>query len=291
MTPTSPADATIHPTASIAPEAEIGEGVTVGPGCIIEGPAVLEPGVHLIANVHITGDTRIGEGTVVYPFACLGFGPQHIKIKPGDPIGGVRIGPGCTLREHTTVHAAMHEGANTVIGARAYIMVGGHIGHDSVIGDDVIICNAALIAGHCEIHDKAYLSGNCALHQFCRVGRGAMISGVVASAVDVPPYTVMALRNELTGLNLVGMRRAGIPREDITLAREAYRRAFPKGITRSDQLAILDEYAEKSSIAKLMADFVRGATRTIAHDRLRHIGTSANSSTGDEQNGTDDGVA
>ncbi len=265
----TPAETIVHPTAIVAPEATIHPGVTIGPGCIVEGPVVLHSGVHLIAHAQITGDTHLGAGTIVYPYACIGFGPQHVKIKPGDAIGGVRIGANNTFREHATVHAAMHEGANTVIGERNYVMVGGHIGHDCIVGDDVVICNSALIAGHCEIHDKAYISGNCAVHQFCRIGKGAMLSGGNVTSVDVPPYAVLASRNELAGLNLVGMRRAGIPREDITLARAAYRKAFPRGTTRADQLAILDEYAQKSSVAALMAEFVRAAQRPIAPDRSR----------------------
>ncbi len=262
-------DATIHPSAIVSSDATIEPGVTVGPRCTIEGPVTLRAGVTLIGDVHITGDTEIGAGTMVYPYACIGFGPQHIKIKPGDPVGGVRIGADCTIREHATIHAAMHEGAHTVLGDRDYIMVAGHIGHDCVLGDDVIVCNSAQVAGHCEIADKVYISGNVSVHQFVRIGRGAMLSGGTQTGLDIPPYAVLAGRNVLAGLNLVGMRRAGIPREEITRARAAYRGAFRRGVTRAEQLAQLDEHAESSEVAKMMADFVRASSRGIASARPR----------------------
>ena len=263
-------DATIHPSAIVDDAATIHRGVSVGPGCIVDAGVTLHEGVRLIANAHITGDTEVGEHTLIYPYACVGFPPQHVKIAPGDPIGGVRIGAHTTLREHTTVHAAMHPGAHTVVGDRNYLMVASHVGHDSILGDDVIVCNGSVIAGHCEIHDKAYISGNCSIHQFCRVGKGAMLSGGNATSVDVPPYCVLPARNTLAGLNLVGMRRAGIPREEITAAREAYRRALRGRPTRADQLAILDALAEKSEPVRLIAEFIRGSTRGIAVGRTGH---------------------
>lgn len=271
--PTDTTDATVHPTAIVEGGATLHPGVTVGPRCIVGAGVTLHTGACLIADAHITGNTEIGADTIIYPYACVGFGPQHIKITPNDPMGGVRIGAGCTLREHTTVHAAMHPGAHTVLGDRNYLMVASHVGHDSVLGDDVIVCNGSVIAGHCEIHDNAYISGNVSVHQFCRVGRGAMLSGNNGTSVDVPPYAVLVSRNTLAGLNLIGMRRAGIPRDQITLAREAYRRALRGRRTRADQLAVLDELGQHSEPVRLMAEFVRGATRGIAVGRT---GTSRN---------------
>ncbi|MBZ0173304.1 MAG: acyl-ACP--UDP-N-acetylglucosamine O-acyltransferase, partial [Phycisphaerales bacterium] len=218
--------ANIHPTSIVSDEARLAPGVTVGPRCTIEGPVVLGEGVTLISDVQIHGDTRIGAGSTVYPYACIGFGPQHVKIKPGDPIGGVRIGAGAVVREHATVHASMYPDKLTVIGDRFYLMVTGHVGHDCILGDDVIVCNAALLGGHCEIADRVYISGNVVVHQFCRVGRGAMLAGGAGCNADVPPYCTLVENNMLGGLNLVGMRRAGVPREDITIARKAYREAF-----------------------------------------------------------------
>lgn len=253
----------IHPTAIVEEGATIEPGVTVGPRCTISAQAILRRGVHLVGDVQIAGDTEIGENTVIYPYACIGFGPQHVKIRPGDPIGGVTVGKDCVIREQTTIHAAMHPGARTIIGDRLFLMATGHIGHDCVIGNDVVICNGTLIAGHCEVHDRVFLSGNTAIHQFCRVGTGAMISGGKVSSLDVPPFCTVVEMNTLGGMNVVGMRRNGIPREEITVAREAYRLAFRVRRSREEQIAILDELGEKSAPVKIIADFVRTTKRGV----------------------------
>lgn len=253
----------IHPTALVDDAARIAPGVRIGPRCTVEGPVVLGEGVTLIADVHVHGDTRIGPGSVVYPYACIGFGPQHVKIRHGDPIGAVRIGTDTVIREHATVHASMYPDQKTVVGDRLYLMVGGHIGHDCVVGDDVIICNGAMLAGHCEIADRAYLSGGVSVHQFCRVGRGAMLAGGSSCNADVPPYCTLITMNTLNGLNLVGMRRAGLPREEITLARRAYREAFRVRLDRGEQIRRLEALADRCGPAREMAEFVRTTERGV----------------------------
>ncbi len=257
-------ETTIHPTAAISEDATIEPGAYVGPRCTIEGPVTIKTGARLLGNCHIVGDTIIGSGTTVYPFACIGFGPQHVKIKHGDPTGGVTIGEDCTIREQTSIHAAMHENERTIIGDRLYLMATAHIGHDSIISDDVVICNGSQIAGHCEIHDRAYVSGNVCVHQFCRVGTGAMLSGGNVSSLDVPPYSTLVAMNTLGGLNLVGMRRAGIPREQITIAREAFRKCFRVRHTRDEQIRMLEEFATKSGPVRLMVEFVRTTKRGVS---------------------------
>jgi UDP-N-acetylglucosamine acyltransferase len=247
----------------VSAEATVGEGSSIGPRCVIEGPVVIGEGCRLLGDCRLHGDTALGSGSVVYPYACVGFGPQHVKIKPGDPIGGVRIGPGAVLREHATVHASMYPGQHTVVGERLYLMVSAHIGHDCVLGNDVIVCNGALLAGHCEIGDRVYVSGNAAVHQFCRVGTGAMLAGGTACNLDVPPYCTLVGPNMLGGLNLVGMRRSGVPREEITLARQAYREAFRARVDRAEQMRRLEALADRSAPVRLMADFVRGTKRGV----------------------------
>ncbi len=258
-----PREPVVHPTAVVDDRARLAPGVEVGPRCTIGDAVELGEGVTLIADVHLRGDTRIGPGTVVYPYACIGFGPQHVKIRHGDPVGAVRIGADAVIREHATIHASMYPDQQTVVGDRLYLMVGAHIGHDCVIGDDVIICNGALLAGHCEVADRAYISGNVAVHQFCRVGRGAMLSGGATCNADVPPYCTAYGINALNGLNLVGMRRAGIPREEITLARRAYREAFRTRIDRDEQIRRLEAFADRCRPAREMADFVRTTKRSV----------------------------
>lgn len=255
--------ANVHPTAIVSDEATLAPGVTVGPRCTIEGSVELGEGVTLLGDVQVHGDAHIGPGSTVYPYACIGFGPQHVKIRPGDPIGGVRIGAEAVIREHATVHASMYPDQLTTVGDRLYLMVNGHIGHDCVVGDDVIVCNGALLAGHCEIAERAYVSGNVAVHQFCRVGRGAMLAGGAGANADVPPYCTLIENNMLGGLNLVGMRRAGVPREEITVARRAYREVFRARLDRDTQIHRLDELGEQSGPVREMAEFVRASKRGV----------------------------
>lgn len=253
----------VHPSSTVSDEARLGPGVTVGPRCTIDGPVVLDENVTLIGDVHVYGDTHIGPDSTVYPYACVGFGPQHVKFGHGDPIGGVRIGRNAVIREHATIHAAMHEGAHTTIGDRFYIMVSAHVGHDCVVGSDVIVCNSSLLAGHCEIGDRVYISGNVSVHQFCRIGTGAMLVGGTMCNADVPPFCTLVAPNMLGGLNLVGMRRAGIPRDEITITRRAYREVFRVRIDRTEQLRRLDALGEHAAPVREMAGFVRESKRGV----------------------------
>lgn len=255
--------AQVHPTALVSEEATLEEGVIVGPRCTIEGPVRVAEGCRLLGDVHLRGDVEIGPRTIVYPYACVGYGPQHVKYGPDDPVGGVRVGAGGVIREHATIHASMYPGKHTTIGERIYMMVASHIGHDCLVGDDVIMCNGALLAGHCEIAPRVYISGNAAIHQFCRVGTGAMVVGGAGCNADVPPFCTLVAPNMLGGLNLVGMRRAGIPRAEITIARRAYREVFRKRFDRAEQIRILDRLGEDSAPVREMAAFVRGSKRGV----------------------------
>ena len=217
--------------------------------------------------MQLRGPIEIGAGTEVYPYACLGFPGQDFKFKPGMPTAGVKIGAGCLIREHVTIHAATKLERPTTLGDRCLMMVNSHIGHDAVVGSDVIMANGALVAGHAQIGDRANLSGNTAVHQFNRVGRMVFISGGAVTSTDIPPYCVMVTRNALAGLNFVGMRRTGVPRDEITLARRAYREAFRTMRTRDEMLAVLDDIGQRCGPAREQAEFIRGAKRPLARDR------------------------
>ena len=217
----------IHPTAIVGPQCDLAEGVSIGPFCILEGRITLGRDVRLLANVHISGPVAIGEGTTCYPGVCLGFPGQDFKFKMGDPTGGVRIGNNCILREGVTVHAATRPDVPTTIGDRVMMMVASHAGHDARVGNNVILANSALLAGHSVLEDNVTLSGNSAVHQFNRIGRLCFMTGNVGVSTDVPPFCVVGARNTISSVNLVGMRRSGMPRDHITMVR----RATPKSCT------------------------------------------------------------
>ena len=253
----------IHPTALVDPEAEIAEGVTIGPYSIVEGQVTLREGVTLTSHNHIIGPATIGERTTLFPFASVGMAPQHVAFDPDKGVGGIVIGRDVTLREHTTVHQAWQTEAPTRVGDRCYFMAGSHVGHDATVGDDCIACNYVQISGHCVLEDRVYCSGLSAIHQFGRVGRQSMISAAIAVSQDVPPYCLVAERNMLGGLNVIGMRRSGIAPGEITAARRAYNQVFRAGLTRDEMQQRLDEMAQTSETVAHMAEFVRASKRGI----------------------------
>lgn len=255
------APAKVHPTAIVEKSVRLAPGVEVGPGCILRGDVSIGAGTRLIANVCVEGPCDIGENNTIYPFACIGFAPQDYKFTPGvTPTAGVRIGSNNLIRESVTIHAASKTAHPTELGDRCMLMVNSHLGHDTVIGNDVILANGALLAGHVRVGSNVMLSGNTAIHQFCRVGRFAFVSGGTVSAVDVPPFCIMGVRNTVTGLNRVGMRRNGVPREDITLIDKAYRTVLVPRLPRDEMLSALADLANQSVYVRELRDFIAEKT-------------------------------
>src|ERR1051325_1282089 len=221
--------ARVHPTAIIAPGATLADDVVFGPYCIVGPDVVLGAGVSLDAHVVIDGRTTIGERTRIFPFAAIGFEPQDLKYK-GEPSSLV-IGRDNTIREHVTINTGTEGGGMvTRIGDHCLLMVGAHVAHDCRIGDHVIMANNATLAGHVVVEEYARLGGLSAVHQFVRIGRHAMVGGMSGVERDVIPYgQVIGNRARLTGLNIVGMQRAGYGREEIQALRAAYQVLFAAG--------------------------------------------------------------
>lgn len=253
----------IHETAIVEGDVKLGEGVEIGPFCLLRGDITLGDGVRLLSGVSVQGPVTVGAGTIAYPNASIGYEPQDYKFAPGSETAGVVIGENTILREHATVHAATTLDEPTRVGDRVMMMVGSHLGHDGVIGNDVIIVNNCMLAGHTEVHDRAVLSGGAMLHQFGRVGRGAMCSGGSVLSNDVPPFCMTAGRNMIVGLNMVGMRRSGMPPEEIEAVRRAYRDVLRKNPPLNEMKEMLAEQAQRSEAVSLMFDFVRDAQRPL----------------------------
>jgi UDP-N-acetylglucosamine acyltransferase len=255
--------AKIHPTAVVAGELDAGDDVEIGPYCVVQGRVTLGPGVRLLASVHLQGPVRIGVRTTLFPFVCIGQPAQDFKFKPGDPTTGVRIGSDCLVREYVSIHAATKMDGPTTIGDRVMMMAGSHVGHDCVVGSGVVLVNGAQLAGHCSVGDNVTMSGLTGLHQFTRVGRLAFMSGGSVVSADVPPFCIGWGRNRLMGLNLVGMRRSGMPREHITLLRRAYREVFKVSLPRAEMIQRLEEFGRDCPPALEQAEFVQRSTRPI----------------------------
>lgn len=214
--------ATVHPSAIVEEGAKIGPGCEVGPFCWVGPKVKLSANVHLISHVVVKGETEIGDDTVIYSFAVIGEIPQDLKFQ-GETTQ-LRVGKRNRIREHVTVNTGTGGGGGlTSIGDDCLLMAGCHIAHDVHIANKVIIVNSAAIAGHCMIEDEVIVGGLCGVHQFVRIGKGAIIGAVTMVTNDVIPYgLVQAPRGNLDGLNLVGLKRRGVARSDITALRAAF---------------------------------------------------------------------
>jgi len=198
---------------SIHPTAIVEEGVQLGADCVIHAYAVIKK------------HTVLGDRVVVHSFSVIGGDPQFLKFDPAT-VSGVRVGANTVLREHVTINRSIHAGQSTLIGARGFLMANVHVGHDSVVGDDVVIANNAMLGGHVTVQNHVFIGGGAGFHQFVRVGEGAVISGLSRIAQDIPPFAMAAERNEVIGLNLVGLKRRGVGREAIREIKEAFRAVY-----------------------------------------------------------------
>mgnify|MGYP001545255963 CR=1 FL=1 len=219
---TGPAPSVIHPSAVIEEGARIGGGCKIGPFAVIGAHAVLHEGVEVKSHAVITGHTEIGAETVIFPFACIGEEPQDLKFR-GEQTRLV-VGARNRIREGVTMNTGTEGGGGlTSVGDDCLFMTGAHVAHDAHVGNKVIVANQGAIAGHCVIEDEVIIGGLSGIHQWVRVGRGAIIGAVTMVTADVIPHgLVQGKRGELEGLNLVGLKRRGVPRVDITALRAAY---------------------------------------------------------------------
>ncbi len=255
----------VHPTAIVSDEAQLGDGVEIGAYCIVRGPVTLGDGVRLISHVCIDGPGQIGAGTIVHPFVRLGGSAQDRKIGPEDVTAGFVVGEAGIIREYATVHAATNDHTPTSVGDRIFMMCASHVGHDARVGNDVNLINGCLLAGHVVVEDNVNISGNAAVHQHCHIGRLGMVSGGVVLTMDMLPFCTAILRNRIAGVNLVGMRRAGMDRLEIQAVRDAYRDLVRTGMARQDLIAELRARGEGRFPALLeMASFAENAKRGLA---------------------------
>lgn len=228
----------IHPSAVIENGAQIAESAEIGPLCWISSKAKIGENVRLLGHVSVIGDTTIGEGTVVFPGAVLGGGPQdHGNEFQSD--AKLVIGKRNVIRENVTMHCGTPKGQNpvgaegdiltkiTIVGDDGMFMVNSHIAHDCVVGNNVIMTNNAVIGGHVRVGDGAILGGNSAVHQFCRIGRKAMIGGLTGVDRDVIPFGITTgERGKLRGLNVIGLKRSGFEPEVVKSITKAFMYIF-----------------------------------------------------------------
>jgi UDP-N-acetylglucosamine acyltransferase len=223
-----PRDATVHPLSLVAPGAILGEGVDVGPFCTVGPDVRVGAGTRLVSHVVLDGHTTIGAGCTLHPFASVGAAPQDLKYRGGAT--RTEVGDRTVIREHCTVHRGTETGTGvTVVGSDCLLMAVVHVAHDCRIGDGVIIANNVVMGGHVDIADGARIMGSAAIHQFVRIGTGAVVGGVTGVERDVIPFgSVLGNRARLVGLNWVGLRRSGMGADELQRLRHAFRALFPR---------------------------------------------------------------
>ncbi|MFK7943424.1 MAG: acyl-ACP--UDP-N-acetylglucosamine O-acyltransferase [Paracoccaceae bacterium] len=229
----------IHPSAVVEDGAMLGVGVTIGPFCTVGAGVRLGDGVELVSHVAVAGQTTIGEGTKIWPFASIGHQPQDLKFS--GEVSYLEIGARNMIREHVTMNPGTEGGGlYTRIGDDGLFMMGCHVGHDCRIGNHVIMANNATLAGHVEIGDFAFMGGISAVHQFVRIGQNAMVGGMTGVEKDVIPFgSVIGNRADLGGLNIIGMRRRGFDRSTLRAVRDGYKAIFSGPGTLAEHAALV----------------------------------------------------
>jgi len=262
--------AKVHPSACIDGDVTLADDVIIGPGCVITGspgPVRIGAGTVLRAQVHIEGPCTIGERNTFYPCTSAGFPPQDIGFDPSLPGPGLVIGNGNIFREGFTAHRGKTQ-QPTRIGNDNYWMANSHIGHDAVVGNSCIIANGAMLGGHVEMADRVVVGGNATIHQFVRIGEGALLSGLTGNSKDLCPWFTLTAINVAGSINVIGLRRAGASPQRIDMVRWVYRTICRQGLTMPRALERLRERADDPTVAAYIA-FITGSTRGVLTARGR----------------------
>ena len=249
----------IHPAAIVDPKAQIGAGVEIGPFSIIGSQALIGEKTTVQSHVVIEGGVTIGSGNFIGHSAIIGAPPQDVSFSP-ERKTRVEIGNENIIREYCTIHRGSAEGSATKIGDKNFLMAATHIGHNCLIGNNIIIANNCLLAGHVRVDDGAFLGGGSTFHQFMHVGRLVMVQGSSAFGKDLPPFVIAAERNFVFGVNVVGLRRAGLSAKDRDEIKAAFKLIYMSGLNISQAL----EKAVKTKFgapAREFLDFVANAKK------------------------------
>lgn len=247
--------ARIASTATIAVDAEIGPNVTVGEHSSIGSQTVV------MANAVVGPWTTVGTGNTIHYGAIVGHDPQDFGYKGEESY--VEVGNGNIIREYVTIHRGNRPGTKTVIGNDNFFMVQSHVAHNCVVGNNIILAGGALLAGHVTVDDRAIISGNCVVHQFCRLGRFAMMRGLSRTSRDVPPFCIMDETHTVKSLNLVGLRRNGFDAKRVRAIKNAFMTLFRSGLNMPNALAKVEAELEITAEVRELLDFIRGSKRGV----------------------------
>lgn len=250
----------IHPTAIVSPKAALDPSVEIGPFAIIEDHVRIGPRTRVGPHAFITGWTDIGPDNIIHFGAVVGHEPMDIGYDGSETF--LKIGAGNTIREYATLHrAATKDDRTTLVGDNNYFMAWSHVGHNCRVGNGVLLASGSLLAGHVIVEDSANISGNCLVHQFVRLGTFCLMRGGSRVSKDVPPYCITNHTNDVSGLNIIGLRRAGVSLEHRSALRKAFRTLYLSGLTISaalDQLRAMPETPEIKNLIEFVAASKRG---------------------------------
>ena len=259
-----------HPSSIIDSKAEIADGVTIGPFCTIGPNVKIGSGTTLTSHVVIDGHTTIGENNRIFAFTALGLEPQHTLYK--DEESTLVIGDRNIIREGVSMHPGTHVGnMTTTIRDDNFFLAGSHVAHDTVVGSNIIAVNTCNIGGHAIIEDYVYIGALTGIKPWTRIGKHAMVSAMTGVTADVIPYgNVFGSRAELVGLNLIGMKRRGFTKDQISMVRRAYRLMFAEEGTFAERLEEVSRLYGEVEIVKEMLSFIEaGGDKALCHPSKR----------------------
>ena len=256
----------VHPTAIIDPRAKLAAGVSIGPYAVIEGDTEIGECSDIRAHAVIKRFTTLGPENIIHEAAVLGGEPQDLGFV--DCRSFLRIGACNRIREGVTMHRGTLPESETVVGSNCFIMANAHVAHNCTLGDNVIIANNVALAGHVDIQDRVFISGGVVVHQFCRIGRLAMIGGNSKIVQDCLPFVITdGVPGRARGLNIVGLRRAGLKSVDLANLRRAYRLLLRSGLRLEEAIASLENLADP--LVEHLIAFVRDSSRGFCHEEGR----------------------
>jgi UDP-N-acetylglucosamine acyltransferase len=251
----------IHPSAVIDSKAEIAADVEIGPYVVIEGPVKIGRDTRVMAHAYLTGLTEIGENNEIHAGAVLGDAPQDRAYKGQQTY--LRIGDNNIIREHVQIHRGTAAGSATTIGNNNFLMATSHVGHNCRLGDNIILANGALLGGYVEVDDNVFISGNCVVHQFVRIGAYSLMRGLSGTSRDVPPFAIIDWQHTVRGVNAVGLKRAGFDEKRIRAIREAFRILFRQGRNLALAIKEVEESNKANQDVAALLDFIKASKRGV----------------------------
>lgn len=262
----------IHPSAIVHPSARVGDAVRIGAFALVEEGVVLGDGCILGEHAVVRAGCELEAGVVVDSFAVLGGAPQMRGVVPA--AGRVRIGARTVLREGVTVNRPTQAAGVTAVGEDCMLMANSHVGHDCAVGNSVTLANNVMLAGHVHVGDGTFVGGGAGVHQFVRIGQGVMVGGNASISYDVPPHAIAAERNQIHGLNVVGLRRSRMPHDEVADLKRCYHAVYSgPGDLRARVRALLAERVSRADTpGRRFLEFFAGGKRGFCRPRARDRG-------------------